>query len=85
MLVKFTPQTYWHWSISLTFYARVFFVQKCSAQLSLVMFQLCNLRCQNIVAKFVHKMLMKLTPYVNFINVLRTAFTLVDPESVKRY
>jgi len=30
-----------------------------------------------------HKMLMKLTPGLNFINVLRTAFTLVDPKSVK--
>ncbi len=28
-------------------------------------------------------MLMKLTPGVNFINILRTAFALVDPESVK--
>jgi hypothetical protein len=28
-------------------------------------------------------MLMKLTPGVNFINVLRTAFVLVDPESIK--
>jgi len=27
--------------------------------------------------------LMKLTPRVDFTNVLRTAFTLVDPESVK--
>ena len=26
---------------------------------------------------------MKLTPDVNFINVLRTAFALVDPESVR--
>jgi hypothetical protein len=24
-------------------------------------------------------------PGVNFINILRTAFTLADPESVKRY
>jgi len=31
------------------------------------------------------KMLVKLTPGVNFINVLRTAFTLVGPKSVKRY
>jgi len=28
-------------------------------------------------------MLMNLTPGVNYINVLRTAFALVDPESVK--
>jgi len=31
------------------------------------------------------KMLIKLTPGLNFINVLLTAFTLVDPKSVKRY
>ncbi len=30
-----------------------------------------------------HKMLVQLTPCVNFINVLRTAFALVDPESVR--
>ncbi len=29
------------------------------------------------------KTLMKLTPVVNFVNVLRTAFVLVDPKSVK--
>ena len=31
------------------------------------------------------KMLVKSTPGLNFINVLRTAFTHVDPECVKRY
>ncbi len=31
------------------------------------------------------KMLMKLTIGVNFTNILRTALTLVDPKSVKRY
>ncbi len=30
-------------------------------------------------------MLVKLTPGLNFTNVLSTAFTLADPESVKRY
>jgi hypothetical protein len=30
-----------------------------------------------------HKMLMKLTQGVYFINVLHTAFVLVDPESIK--
>jgi len=29
-------------------------------------------------------MLMKLTPGLNFINDLHTAFTLVDPKSIKR-
>ncbi len=33
--------------------------------------------------KRAHKILMKLTPVVNFTNVLRTAFTLVDLKSVK--
>jgi len=35
--------------------------------------------------KDVSKTLVKLTPGLNFINVLRTAFTLVDPKSVKRH
>ncbi len=34
-------------------------------------------------AKAALVLLMKLTPGFNFINVLRTAFTLVDPKSVK--
>ncbi len=38
-----------------------FFVPKSFTQLSLVTFQLCNFWHQNIGAKFVHKMLMKLT------------------------
>jgi hypothetical protein len=33
--------------------------------------------------KMVRKTLVKLTPWFNFINVLRTTFTLIDPESVK--
>ncbi len=36
-------------------------------------------------AKVVCIMLVKLTPGLNFTNVLSTAFTLADPESVKRY
>ncbi len=35
--------------------------------------------------KAVLRTLMKLSPGVDFINVIRTAFTLVDPKSVKRY
>jgi len=38
--------------------------------------------------KFIHspcKTLMKSTPGVNFINILRTAFTLADPKSRKKY
>ncbi len=35
--------------------------------------------------KAVGKMLVKFTPGLNFTNVLHTAFTLADPESVKRY
>jgi len=33
--------------------------------------------------KAVWKMLMKLSPGVNFINILRTAFALSDPKSIK--
>jgi len=39
-----------------------FFEQKCLAQFSLVMFQLCNCWCQNIGTKCSCKMLMKSTP-----------------------
>jgi len=41
-----------------------FFVQKCFAQLSLVMFQISNFWRKKIGAKFVRKMLMKLAPSV---------------------
>ncbi len=34
--------------------------------------------------KAVSRMLVKLIPGLNFINILRTAFTLVDPKSIKR-
>ncbi len=33
--------------------------------------------------KAAHKMLLRLTPGLDFINVLRTAFALVDPKSVR--
>jgi len=36
-------------------------------------------------AKAVRRTFMKLTPGLNFINVLRTASTLTDPKSVERY
>jgi hypothetical protein len=39
---------------------------------------------KNIGEKGVRKMLMKLTLGLNFINILRTAFMLVDPKSKKR-
>ncbi len=35
-------------------------------------------------SKAAHKLLMKLTPGLNFINVLCTAFTHVDPECTKK-
>jgi len=35
--------------------------------------------------KAASRTLMKLSPGVNFTNVLSTAFTFVDPESVKKY
>ncbi len=34
--------------------------------------------------KAVRRTLMKLTPGLNFINILRTAFTLVGPKSVRQ-
>jgi hypothetical protein len=67
-------------SISPTFYKRLFctrcFVQHCSSYVWALLF---------IGTKVVRKMLMKLTPGLNFINIICTAFTLADPESVKRY
>ncbi len=44
-----------------------------------------NLHITLLYKKVAYKMLMKLTPGVNFINVLCTAFTCADPKSVKRY
>ncbi len=44
------------------------------------------LRFQNLHAQNLRiNMIVKSTPGLNFINVLCTAFTLADPESVKRY
>jgi len=37
------------------------------------------------VQKASYKMLVKLTPGVDFINILRVAFTLADPKSSKRH
>jgi hypothetical protein len=48
---------------------------------SLVMFWLCQ---KNLYEKFARSMLMKLTPGINFINVLQAAFTRADPESLKK-
>jgi len=61
----------------------VFFIPKCFAQI----FPSCSGFGESTKAlsyqKRVHKMLMELTTGVNFTNVLRTAFALVDPKSVK--
>ncbi len=38
---------------------------------------------RSVLIKAASKMLVKWTPGLNFINVLCTAFTLVDPKSVK--
>jgi len=45
---------------------------------SLIPFGFAIFWCQNIGKKSAHKMLMKLTPGVNFTNVLRAAFAPVD-------
>ena len=58
-------------------YTYKFFVR---TSFSLVTFWLCQ---KNSYEKFACLMLMRLTPGFNFINVLRTTFMLVDPESVK--
>jgi len=100
-------------------FMHAFFIQECFAQLSLVMFQLCNFWRQNIdrvkcwcnghlgsisptffacifctniffssyvlfcsYEKRAWKTLVKLTPGLNFINVLCTTFMRADPESV---
>jgi len=47
--------------------------------------QLCNFWWQNFICKLGRKMLMKLMPGVNLINILYTAFAPADPKSVKRY
>jgi len=39
----------------------------------------------SMLLKAACKMLMKLTPRLNFINVLRTAFELIDPKGIKRH
>jgi len=59
-----------------------FFVRKCFGQLHVTKEKLPK---RLLYKKSAHKMLMKLTPGLNFINILCTAFTLADPESVKRY
>jgi len=38
----------------------------------------------SVSVKVVHKVLVKSTPGLNFINILRTAFTLVDPKSITK-
>ncbi len=42
-------------------------------------------RKRHLWEKFVRKMLMKLTPGVNYINVLRAAFACTDPKRAKRH
>jgi hypothetical protein len=63
-------------SISSTFYACNF---RTKALFSSYVLAKKALLCK----KCVHKMLMKLTPGVNFINILHKAFTCTDPNSTK--
>jgi len=69
-------------SISSTFYAHIF-----CAKANWVFFLCLEFGFElTFVQKMLEwKMLMKLTPGLNFINFLCTAFTFVDPKSVKRY
>jgi len=72
------------WSMSSTFYAHIyresaFFAEILSSKPK------CNKRkaARSTFEKCVCKMLMKLTPRINFINILRTTFMLVGHKSVK--
>ncbi len=61
-----------------------FFVQKCFFCQNVTREKLRKLSCKALLyKKRVHKTFMKLTPCVKFTNVLRAAFTLIDPKSIK--
>ncbi len=67
-------------SISSTFYVPIICTNIVSAAFSSYILAL----VKNLYKKWARIMLMKLTPGLNFINVLLTAFTLADPKSVKK-
>ncbi len=70
-------------SISSSFYKQLLRQYFCAKKLQSQTMTREKLRKAHLYKKVMCKMLMALTPGVDFINVLRTAFTLVDPKSVK--
>ncbi len=79
MLMKLTAGINFENILQAAFYTEVFSAAFLYLHFSFVIFW-----WTNIGAKAAHKMLAKLPPGVNFINILRTALTLIDPKSVKR-
>jgi hypothetical protein len=73
--------------ISPTFYSKLLLAQipKIQKDTNNLAVFLCFWDLLESRAKALRETLAKLTPGLNFINVLRTAFTLADPKSVKRY
>ncbi len=55
-------------------FMRTFFCMKANKEFFLITFGFAIFCRQNISEKSTHKMLMKLTPGVNFINIIRTNF-----------
>jgi hypothetical protein len=81
-LIKFTPGI--NFTISPTFHAKLLHTHTDPKSTKRQSIHQCLLELLvSVHVKAAHKMLMKLTPGVNFINDLHTAFALVDPESVK--
>jgi len=70
-------------------FTHAFFVRKSFwhlfGSISLVTFSFVIFGAKILYENRAHKMLMKLTPRVNFINILGAAFVPVDPKSVKKY
>jgi hypothetical protein len=71
--------------ISSAFYWRVFLYEGKLSSFSQILFGFAIFWHQNISEKVASKKLMKLTPGLNFINVLHTAFMFIVPKSVKRH
>jgi len=71
-------------SISSTFYEHIFRQYFGAKNYKAEMFAFETQRQKDIGKKIASKMLMKLTPGLNFINILCTAFTHVEPKTVKK-
>ena len=75
---------YDHGSISSTFYKQLLRTQTPKAQKKTVKSSSFFALLGSASAKVARRMLVKLTPGANFINVLQAAFTLTDPKSIKK-